>query len=181
MSSLSVLSEEEKELVVGLPYRVGVFVSHADDEGGEEDDEKEMKALERILTSIAKQHQKSPFIKEVLEKTIEKKYNWQVWSEQSFNVTQDTEKTIRLLREKVDESDWKMYRGLLIRVGRTVAEAYGEFGEFEDEESSGFLSKVIDKISNKNDDLEDESHMNISAAEDAALSSLATAISSGSK
>ena len=181
MSQLDLISPEERDLVIGLPYRVGVFVSHADDEGGEEDDEKEMQALERILTAIARQHEKSPFVQDVLQQTIASKDQWPSWAEQTFSVAADAEKIMQVLSTQLPEADWKIYRGLLVRVGRTVAEAYGEFGEeFDDEASGGLFGKLVDKITGRAEDTADEAHINISAAEDAALSELAAALRAGS-
>ena len=47
------MQPEESLLIIALPYKVGVWMSHTDDVEGELDDEREMKALEHILKSIA--------------------------------------------------------------------------------------------------------------------------------
>ena len=53
MSALSNFSEDEIELLASVPYKAGAWISHADDEEGEDDDERELKALESIIKEIA--------------------------------------------------------------------------------------------------------------------------------
>ena len=61
MTTLSDFSASELELLVSLPYKVGVYVSHADDEDGEVDDEREMAALESCIKAIASLREDKPF------------------------------------------------------------------------------------------------------------------------
>lgn len=180
MSQLRRMSPEDQELIVSLPYRVGVWLSYADDEGGDDDDELEMEALENTLKSIAGNHTKSAFVSEVINETLALKNRWGDWQDRIFNIESDVEKAMRLLVANLNESDWKPYRGMLVRIGRTVAESYGEFGEDEEEEI-GFFGKLVGKITSGNGSSEEAAHMNISASENAALSSLAKALSAGSK
>jgi len=53
MSFLDDISSAERELLVSLPYRVGIFVSKSDEEGGEVSGEQELRALSNILTGYA--------------------------------------------------------------------------------------------------------------------------------
>ena len=44
MTALSSLLPEHQNVLIGLPYKVGMYISHADDAHGEVDDEREVKA-----------------------------------------------------------------------------------------------------------------------------------------
>ncbi len=180
MSTLSDFSDTERELLVCLPYKVGVFVSHADDEDGEIDDEKEMAALEACIKAIVGLHEDKPFTAEVMRQTLAMKENWPQWAAQSWGVPDEVARAVSILRAQASESELKNYRASLMEVAATVAQAYGEFGEFEDEDSSGGLfGGLVGKITGGLAKLgaDDDNHpMNISAAEDTALSQLRSAL-----
>lgn len=46
MAQLSSFSGEQAERLIALPYKIGLWISFADDEAGEGDDKKELEALE---------------------------------------------------------------------------------------------------------------------------------------
>jgi len=177
MSILNEMQPEERGLLVGLPYRVGVWMSHADDEAGETDDIREMKALEHIIQSIATVHERSDFVQDVARQTLAKRDKWEIWANHSFDILADCEKAVSVLKNTVNDNDLKNYRLVLLNIAETVAAAYGEFGMEADEEGvlSGFLGKVVGKF--KASDAEDD-FMNISPAEDAALQRLKAALRS---
>ena len=180
MASLSDFSSSELELVVGLPYKVGVFVSHADDEDGEIDDDKEMAALEACLKAIASLHEDKPFTSEVMRQCMSMRSDWPRWAAQSFHVTDEAAKASALLSARVSESEAKNYKAALMEIATTVAQAYGEFGDFDDNDSSGGLfgglvSKISDTLSSLSAD--DANHpMNVSASEDHAIEALRVAL-----
>jgi hypothetical protein len=168
---------EESQLIVGLPYRVGVWMSHTDDVEGEIDDQREMSALEHILDSIATGQNNSAFVQEVARSTLGSKDHWERWAAQSFDILGDCEKAIELLKANVNDNDLKDYKATLMEIATIVAQAHGEFGEFEDEEEGfgAMLGKVIGRFSSMSKS--DANHpMNVSPAEGSALSRLAKAL-----
>ena len=175
MSVLNEMQPEDRGLLIGLPYRVGVWISHADDEEGEADDIKEMKALEHIIKSIAHVHEESAFVQEVAQQTLAKKEQWEIWANHSFDILADCEKAITVLKSNVNDNDLKDYRSTLLKIAETVAAAYGEYGMGAEEEGalSGFLGKVVGKFKGEE---QESDFMNISPAEDAALQRLKTAL-----
>ena len=80
------MTQSDKNLLASLPYRIGVWISHADDEAGEFDDEQEMKALEAIIKSIASLHDDAPFVQKIAKETLKQRDNWPEWTMNSFNV-----------------------------------------------------------------------------------------------
>ncbi len=180
MTLLSSFSLSEAELLVSLPYKVGVWVSHADDEEGERDDALEMKALETCIKAIAKLHEDQPFIKDVSRETLRQKDLWPEWTDQSFNALRDGEQAMALLAGKASQDDRKNYKAVILEIATTVAQAFGEFGSFDDGDDEGSLfggivGKIVGGFSSLSQS--DAGHpMNISPAEDSAISRLAQAL-----
>ena len=179
MTSVSDFSASELELIASLPYKVGVFVSYADDEDGERDDEKEMAALEACIKAIAGLHEDKPFTADVMRQTLAMKTEWAGWAAQSFQVPEAASQAVALLQSRASETEQKNYKAALMEIATTVAQAYGEFGEFEDE-CEGGLSGLIGKITGGLSKItsDDADHpMNVSAAEDSAIEQLRSALS----
>ena len=181
MTHLSEFSGEEAELLMALPYKVGMFVSHADDEDGEADDDKEMQALEESIKAVANLYEPESFIRSIIDQTLALKSEWPRWGAQSFHATSDAEKAVSLLNGKASEDDIKQFKTILVEIATTVAQAHGEFNSFdEDEQKSGF-GALVGKIVSGFADLskEDDNHpMNVSVAEESAIEDLKQALRS---
>jgi len=182
MASLSGFSASELELLISLPYKVGVFVSHADDADGEIDDDKEMAALEACIKAIARLHDDKPLTADIMRQSLSMKTEWPRWAAQSFHVPDEARQAVVLLQGHASETEVKNYCAALVEVATTVAQAYGEFGEFDDEDTSGgIFGGLVSKISGTLSSLsaDDANHpMNVSAAEDNALAQLKSALTS---
>lgn len=179
MTTLADFSASELELIASLPYKVGVYVSHADDEGGEEDDEREMDALESCMKAIASLHEDKPFTSEAIRQTMVMRSEWPRWAAQSFNVPEEAAQAKVLLAGRANEQETKNYCIALMEIATTVAQAYGEFGEFEDHEKTGLFGSIVGNITKKLSGLseDDANHpMNVSAAEDNAITALRAAL-----
>ena len=180
MNALSVFSDEEITLLVSLPYKVGVWVSHADDEEGEADDEREMKALSTCLKAVARKYDGPGLVDDIARETLKREKFWLEWTDQSYNILPDCEKALALLKEKAGLQDAKNYKAALLEIAATVAQAYGEFNSFDEiPEDEGFFGRIVKKVVGGVVGLskDDANHpMNISASEDSALSQLAAAL-----
>jgi hypothetical protein len=171
MTRLSDFSPDEIELIASLPYRVGMWISHADDMDGEGDDEKEAKVLSGCLRQFAKMHDDKSLLSEVMTESLRREDKWAEWADQSFTVLNDIKKVIPLLRDKASTEEIKDLKRSLMEIGTAVASAFGEFGMFDEEKTEGLFAKIISKFSALGGD--DAGHpMNVSAAEDSALENL---------
>ena len=179
MTDLSAFSKSELELLVALPYKVGVWVGAAEDEEGESDDQKEAQALQGCIKAIAALHADKPFLKALAAQTLGLRSEWPRWADQSFNVLDDAEKAVTLLKGKVSSGDVKSYRGMIMEVATTVAQAYGEFGDWEDE-GEGFFTRIAEKFKSLSQDNKDHP-MNVSAAEETAISELSIVLKQASE
>lgn len=176
MTAFSEMKPEDRGLLIGLPYRVGIWMSHADDEDGEGDDSRELKALEHIIRSIARAHDDNSIIDEIAQETLKRKEKWPVWAKHSFDILGDCQKAVAVLKSNAGAGDLRDYRKALVHIAEAVAAAHGEFGmDIPHEESrlSAFLTKVVDRIKGEG---EEADFMNISPAEEDALIRLKTAL-----
>ncbi len=180
MSELSIFSDEETDLLVSLPYKVGVWVSHADDEDGEIDDEREMTSLAVCIKAVAKEYDGPGLVDDIARETLKREPFWLDWTDRAFNILPDCEKAIALLKQKPGLGDAKNYRAALLEIATTVGQAYGEFNAFDDiPEDEGFFAGIAGKIVGGFSGLskDDANHpANISAAEDSAIAQLAAAL-----
>ncbi len=180
MANLDKFSEDELKILVSLPYRVGMWMSEADDEEGGHDDEQEDEALKEIITQFARMEMGTPFTKEIAQATIQSKEHWPDWGGQIFTVIRDAESSIHLVEEKLGKGKAKNYRLMLLKIARHVAKAADEFDDFnpEDEKASGlggFVKGLVGKVAPKTQ--REQSHLaNISPAEEAALKELNEAL-----
>jgi len=55
MNFLDQLTEDQRTLLVSLPYRAGLFVSQSDNAGGDDSDDAEMQALDNIITGYSQE------------------------------------------------------------------------------------------------------------------------------
>ena len=176
MSELSVFTEEEVELLSSVLYKVGVWVSHADDVDGEEDDEKEMKALVVCIRAVAKKYDGPGLVDDIAREVFVRKERFEDWADDAYNVLPEVKNALAVMRRVGSKQDLKNYKMALYEVSVTVARAFGEFGEFDDEEpEGGVFGALIGKITSGFSSLsvDDKDHpMNISAAEDEVISQL---------
>ncbi|MCK5385138.1 MAG: hypothetical protein KAJ29_06125 [Alphaproteobacteria bacterium] len=182
MTTLSSFTPEEADLIISLPYRVGMHVSYSEDEGGERDDALEMKALESVLRDVVKNEEKDGSLaQEVARATLEGKEKWEAWSQGVFNIEPLCEKTITMLKTQASVDEVKDYIRICLEIAGSVARAYGEFGEDDaaEEECSGIIGKIMGEISRIMPGTKGrEAHhpMNISAAEDSAVERISAAM-----
>ncbi|MCB1563204.1 MAG: hypothetical protein KDJ75_06480 [Alphaproteobacteria bacterium] len=181
MTQLSDFSADEIELLVSLPYRVGVWVSHADDVEGEADDEHEMEALESCIRAVAKKYDGPGLVDDIARETLRRRDSWADWTDRAFNILPEAPRALSLLQSRAGRADAKNYKAALLEIAATVARAYGEFGAFDEweNEGSGLFSALAGKIAGAFSSLsqDDKNHpMNISPAENSAISRLAAAL-----
>ncbi|MCK5284611.1 MAG: hypothetical protein KAJ86_03400 [Alphaproteobacteria bacterium] len=173
MSELLLFSKEEQQLLISLPYKIGMWVSYADDVDGEDDDALEGKALEGCIEAIARLHDSKPFIKSVAVEILNQSDDWDIWATQAFHVLGEAEKVVQILEEYLPSDQVKNYKAMLMEIATAVAQASGEFDAFDvaDKEEGGFgilISKIVGGFSGLSND--DDNHpMNVSASEDSVI------------
>jgi len=181
MSQLSNLPEDEALKIISLPYKAGMWISHADDVDGEADDINEMKALERGIPQLAKMHEGSALVQQVANDILAMKDHWAKWEDECFFVTKQAPDIIGVIKTQFGLAEAKQYRAFTMELGKMVAQAASELDAFDDEQpkEDGFFGSMIGKIvggmSGVSQDHKDHP-ANISPAEGSALSELSAAL-----
>jgi len=137
MTYLSKLPEDIQDIVIRLPFRVGLYISESDQAGGDESSEAERKALENIVTFYVEDTVKSEFAHEVMLQTLNRKAEWASWSDNISNVPTQCENVVYAMKGLIDPKEILAYKQNLLEVGIAVAQAYCEY-----DEGAGALNKL---------------------------------------
>lgn len=172
MSKLDDFNPDERKQVVSLPYLVGVWLSHAEDEDGDLDDIKELAALEDFIKSISRRSGIPEFVQDIAKEIGIYKNQWSAWHESHIDIHKSCHEVFTLLEKyKVSEKDARSYKVFLYKTAEAVARAHGEFGE--EEGLQGFFAKIADTLEDlMTGDRKNEDFMNIAPSEEAALNEL---------
>ncbi len=182
MTQLSSFSDDDRELIVALPYRVGMHMSYAEDEDGERDDELEIRALKSCISEVAKLENRQDLIKQISAEILSRQDSWDAWSQGVFNIVPQCEKAVDIMKAHANDDEFEDYIKMVLEVASAVARAYGEFGE-EPEAEKGFFGKAMSKIMGGYSGMssDDINHpMNVSAAEDSAIAAISAALKGNS-
>ncbi len=137
MSFLDELSEDQRTLLVSLPYRVGLYVSQSDTSGGDDSDEAEMEALSSIITAYSQEVFGAETVQYIISETVKRKGDWDGWSDELGTLESDCHEAIDVLSTSVDSKEVSAFKNHLIEIGESVALAFREYGE-----STPFLDKI---------------------------------------
>ncbi len=184
MAFLEQFSEDERNLIVSLPYKAGLWVSTIDDAGGTAADYKELEALERIISEKGKGMFESAFVHEVMAETCTRQQDWKAWADGADKVLVECTNAVKIIADRLAEKDIDAYRQNIMSIAVEVAKA---FREFDADAPLGvrlwtqyrlFLEAIF-RIIKRDKTYESESMLNISYEEDMALSKLSKALYEG--
>jgi hypothetical protein len=129
MSFLSALTENQKEVLISLPYRAGLWVSKSDQTGGVESDERELQILSNIINGFAYEVFGSETMQIIMSETIRNKARWQLWASRLESVPEDCIEATDILRRFAEPKDITAFRNQIMEIGEAVAVAFSEFHE----------------------------------------------------
>lgn len=180
MSVFDDFENEEIDFLVSMPWRVGMWVSQADDvKGTDKDDKRERRALESILKGLSKSRKQKPFASAVVQETLTYGERCSHWEKKLEATPEDARRAVALVQERMSVDHVPHYRNALMQVGVVVAQAYNELDAEKDlHENESLLMVLIDKVVEafSAPALTGEHPENISPAEKAALKKLADAL-----
>ena len=127
MSVLNELTEEQRNLLISLPYRVGLWVSNSDTRGGDDSDEQELQTLSNLLHGIAEGVFGAETVQHIISATIANHDMWPQWSGDLDLVLDDCEHGVGVLRGRVDKKEVDAFRQHLYEVGEAVALSFSEY------------------------------------------------------
>ena len=166
---------EQKDVLLALPVKIGVWISHYDDQGDVKADNTEMEALTEIITYLADDKTSTAFVTNLFQDTLKAKEEWQSWSFNEDIVMDECRKGMQIIKNNVSDKDLKASREALLTVAEIVAQAYGEFGSYDESADEGGW---LDSVKNALQKLKGHSYIdsdrpfNISPAEQQAINEL---------
>ena len=132
MPYLEQFTDDQRDLLISLPYRTGLWVSESDEGGGDESAEAEMQALESIITGYCEDFLKSEFVEELMHETLARKNKWEEWHDTLDSVPLECRQALDVLNERMEEKEVLSFRQSLMEIATAVAMAYCELEEEED-------------------------------------------------
>jgi len=178
MNDIQTLSPDIRELLIRIPYRVGLYISESDQTGGVESTDVERLALENIVTFYVEDTVKSEFSHQVMNETLVHKKKWASWGENIHTLPEECLKLSDALTGVIDMREIFAFKQNLLEIAIVVAQAYREF-----DKSTGTIQKLqvylslllrrIRAIFTGEEMQSNESLLNISAKERSAIKLLA--------
>lgn len=182
MSELQRFLPADQDLLVGVMYRTGVWMSHIDDtDETDKSEDKERAKMLSVLKSISTSAKAGELVAEIAEEAIRQQPNWPRWSATADAVLSDVPKVKALMRGQGTRDEYVAFGKALMMIATSVARAYREENDSDHEEEGGYFGWLSDKASELTMALTDrETHrdLNISPAEDTALNDLLAALKS---
>ncbi len=178
MSGLGNFLPEEQDLLIGIFYRVGFWISHIDDTDiSEESEQVEQQQLLRALQKISTAKGATELVQELAAEALRRSGDQARWLGQEDTLLADVNKTAKMMRTQGTDDDYRSFGKSVMFAATSVARAFREEPEQEEERSK--MARLLDKASSLVGavaDREAYQDMSISPAEDSALHELSLAL-----
>jgi hypothetical protein len=179
MTGLGGFLPEEQDLLIGIFFRVGYWISHVDDTDiSDRSEEIEQKQLINALNKIASSKKTTELVRELAEEAARRSGDQARWLRNEDHLMGDIAKAVKLVDSQGSDDDFQFFKKSIMFAATAVARAYRE--EPENNQSESRLNWLIEKASSLLTSVSDHEaykDMNISPAEDSALHELAGALS----
>ncbi len=129
MAYLDHFSAEQRDLLIKLPYRAGLWISNSDTTGGDESEAAERQALAAIVRGFTEDFLKSEFVEEIMRATVQRVDEWDQWAAKPENIPDEVRRGIEIAALYIDHKQIHALKQSLNDVAMTVAMAYREFDE----------------------------------------------------
>ena len=123
------LTDEERAILISVPYRIGVWIGNSDDNTKTQlDDKREAQALEHAIKRYARAGKKMPFISYIMSHTENSQASWSAWAQNSQDdaVFNDLEAALAICNKSDKPIYLKQYRRLIWQIATIVAQAHNE-------------------------------------------------------
>lgn len=128
MTDIMPLSPSDRELLVRLPWRVGMWVSACDSAGGGEASEAESRALRNIIVGFVEDSCKGEVVQRLMEETVSRRSEWSSWEGDLDQVPQECRIGVDSLSNVLSPRDLSSFKSNLLEIGLAVASAWNEGG-----------------------------------------------------
>ncbi|MGQ0526969.1 MAG: hypothetical protein ACT4OY_02890 [Alphaproteobacteria bacterium] len=126
MDFLSQLSPDQRQVLKRLPYRIGLWISQSDREGGEEATVQELQSLCGIIHGFAHEVFSSSDIQAIMSETLSAQKEWTQWGSDITAVPEECRAAMEFVRAYGDRKDMSAIRNHLMEIGEAVAMAFCE-------------------------------------------------------
>lgn len=126
MARLEDFTQDQRDLLEALPYRVGLWIGTSDTTGGGAADDAEAQALELIVTGFAEDFCKSEFVQAMMEEAVSRRAEWHDWAGNLEDVPAECVRAIDLLSERLDRKEITSFKLTVMEIATAVAMAYRE-------------------------------------------------------
>jgi hypothetical protein len=171
----SQLSPADEELLISLPYRIGLYVSHADVTGGWDAQESEIQSLTDILRDYSNDFCKTEFSQKVFMDCLAMRGKWPVWSQDAESVPAQLDRAMRLLQPMMSEKELAGFCEVLGDIALAVAMAFREAAD-SGNENRPIVREILARIGAVLSEKDPLDHINISGRERAALKKIACSL-----
>ena len=169
------LSTDELSFLSDLFVRAGIFVSHCDDTDiGEESENLETKQLGRALARVSA-NARYPLVATLADMALKKISH--PFTDTQDSIVADLEQAAQFLFRLENPEQLLEYRRAVMYAATSVARAYRE--ELDHHEEEFLLENILSRITgflNKAADHQEFKNINISPAEDSALTAISEAL-----
>lgn len=120
------LKDDQRELLVRLPYRVGYWISAADSKGGEQANIEENRALENIIDGITREVFGSETVHRIMNETVTRKDEWPGWRDNPEKIESECVQALKIMSDRLDRKELQAFKMRLIDIAEAVALAFRE-------------------------------------------------------
>lgn len=129
MSFMEQFLPAECDLLIRLPYRVGLYVSQSDRSGGDDSDEVEKRVLSNIITAYSQEVFGAETAQYIITETVSCKADWEEWSLDLEHIQEECGKAIGVLNAHVAPKEVSAFKRCLMEIGESVALAFCEYDD----------------------------------------------------
>lgn len=178
MAFLEKFDDQQRELLISLPYIAGWYIAASDNEGGHAAMEAEHAQLEKVIRKKARGLQESAFVHEVLVETIKQKDQWSGWAKKSKDTLDACKEARKAIEETLSPRELETYRASVLKIAVAVAKSFEEVHESFLYHLQNKVKILLNKLLGKGPEIPAAGnvHHNISFKEDRALMELAEAL-----
>jgi hypothetical protein len=126
LSTFNALPSYQRRALAQIPYRIGIWMSYADDEGGEESAAIELQTVERIIESFGEDCCKSEFVEDLIKETIRYRGEWHEWLVNIELAPLEARHLIKSLTPILGKKEINSLKHTLMDIAQNVADAYHE-------------------------------------------------------
>ena len=127
MSLLDEVTETQKQILISLPYRVGLWISKSDTTGGSAATQQELQVLSNIINGFTEEVFGSELMQFIMSATVDGQDRWPDWAENLASVPDDCALAVDVLRQHAGEKDAHAFQVHMMEIGTAVALAFREY------------------------------------------------------